>query len=86
MSDMETLKKAENELNRRMRYVDYISLNDFYSEIGLPPVHPLGEDLGWNIDKGYIDIHFDSALTKSGQPALTIEFVVAPKYGYSTFA
>ncbi len=36
-SDIDKLKKAENELNRRMRDEMYISLNEFYYEIGLNP-------------------------------------------------
>ena len=85
MSDMETLRKAENNLNRRMRYVDYISLNEFYSEIGLPCLYPLGDDLGWNIDKGYIEIHFDTQLSDDGRPALVVEFTLAPVRGYSKY-
>ena len=33
----------------------YISLNDFYYEIGLDNIK-LGDELGWNIDDGYIDL------------------------------
>lgn len=84
-SDIDSLKKAENELNRRMRNENYISLNEFYSEIGLKPLYPLGDDLGWNIDKGYIDIHFSSQLADDGTPCVVVEFNLAPRYGYSHF-
>ena len=33
-SDIDKIKKIENELNRRMRDDMYISLNDFYYELG----------------------------------------------------
>lgn len=81
-SDIEKIRKAENELNRRMKYENYISLNDFYEEIGLQSTR-LGDQLGWNIDKGYIDIYFSSQLAADGNPCLVIDFNKAPVYDYS---
>lgn len=83
-SDMEKLKRAENELNRRMKYENYISLNDLYDEIGLSQTR-LGDKLGWNIDKGYIEIYFSSQLATDGTPCLTLDFNNAPTYDYSSF-
>lgn len=80
-SDINKIKNAENELNRRMRDEIYISLNDFYYEIGLSPIS-IGEDLGWNIDKGYIDLDFSSQLADDGTPCLVISHRVAPQYEY----
>lgn len=80
-SDIETLKKIENELNRRMFSESYVSLNDFYYEVGLDGVDA-GEDLGWNIDNGYIDLDFSSQLSTDGQPCLVISFKIPPKYDY----
>ena len=80
-SDMETIKKAVNELNRRLRDEMYISLNEFYYEIGLPP-NGSGEDLGWNIENGYIDPDFSSQLAEDGTPCLVISYLVAPRYDY----
>ena len=39
--DIEKIKKAECELNRQMRDEMYISLNDFYYEIGLDNIKPV---------------------------------------------
>lgn len=80
-SDIDTLKKAENELNRQMRDDMYISLNDFYFTIGLKP-SGIGDDIGWNIDQGYIDLNFSSQLAEDGTPCLVIDYVVAPRYDY----
>ena len=80
-SDIETLKKIENELNRRMFSECYVSLNDFYYEVGLDGVDA-GEDLGWNIDNGYIDLDFSSQLSMDGQPCLVVSFKIPPKYDY----
>lgn len=81
-SDIDKLKKAENELNRQMRDDMYISLNEFYYEIGLNNTK-LGDDLGWNIDSGYIELNFSSQLTDDGTPCLVIDYQVAPRYDYS---
>lgn len=80
-SDIDKLKKIENELNRRMRDEMYISLNDFYYEIGLNP-SKIGDDLGWNIDHGYINLSFSSQLDDSGTPCLVVDYSVAPRYDY----
>mgnify|MGYP007102022932 FL=1 len=59
----------------------YIPLNDFYSELGLPNIEA-GELLGWNIDRGYLDVRFDTQLADDGTPALVVNYQVIPKYGY----
>lgn len=80
-SDMEKIKRAVNEVNRNMRTEMYVSLNDFYYEIGLPEIK-LGEYLGWNIEKGYMDVQFGSHIASNGTPCLVIAYSVAPQYGY----
>ena len=80
-SDIEKIKKAECELNRQMLDDMYVSLNDFYYEIGLDSVK-LGDELGWNVDSGYIDLSFSSQLASDGTPCLVIDYSVAPRYDY----
>ena len=80
-SDIEKIKKAECELNRQMLDDMYVSLNDFYYEIGLDSVK-LGDELGWNVDSGYIDLSFSSQLASDGTPCLVIDYSVVPRYDY----
>ena len=80
-SDIDKLRKIENELNRRMRDEMYISLNEFYYEVGLDEV-AAGHELGWDIDHGYIDMYFTSELTKDDEPCVVINFVTPPRYGF----
>ena len=80
-SDIDAIKKAVNELNRRMRDEMYISLNDFYYEIGLSNIG-VGEELGWNIDRGYIEPDFSSQLADDGTPCLVISYLVEPRYDF----
>lgn len=81
--DIDKIKRAEQELNRRMRDEMYIPLNDFYYEIGLSDIK-LGDILGWNIQNGYIDMDFSSQLASDGTPCLVIDYLIAPKYDYRT--
>ncbi len=83
-SDIEKLKKVENELNRRLRNEMYISLNEFYYEIGLNSIG-MGYNLGWNVDHGYIELNFSSQLADDGTPCLALEYMVTPQYGYKPY-
>lgn len=78
-SDIETLRRAENKLNKQMRDEMCVMLNEFYSEIGLDECG-LGEKLGWDIDKGYIDLDFSSQLDKNGTPCLVLGHHNPPRY------
>lgn len=80
-TDIDKLRKAENDLNRQMRDEIYISLNEFYYAIGLDPIK-IGDSIGWNIDKGYIDLNFSSQLTEDGRPCLVLDYHVGPNYDY----
>lgn len=80
-SDIDKLKKAINELNRNMLDDMFISLNDFYYEIGLSNTK-LGDDLGWNVSEGLIDLKFSSQLTDDGTPCVVMDYSIAPKYDY----
>jgi len=79
-SDMETLRKAENNLNKKLREEDYITLNEFFEEIGLDDTDAsIGETLGWRIDNGYIDLYFTSLLVE-GVPYLVLGHNNPPRY------
>lgn len=80
-SDMDKIKKAKNDINWRLLNDMYVSLNEFYDELGLAPTS-LGDELGWVVDKGKVDIYFSSQLTDEGEPCLVMEYSIAPKYDY----
>ncbi len=84
-SDADMLRKAENTLNRLLINDVYVSLNEFYYEIGLPPTK-IGDDLGWNLYDGgcgMIELYFSSHLTADDTPCLVIDYNIAPKYDYA---
>lgn len=80
-SNIENIKRAVNEVNRRMRDELSISLNDFYYEIGLPNIK-IGDKIGWNIDKGYVDITYSSKISENNVPCLVLNYICVPDYEY----
>ena len=80
-SDIETIKKAVNELNRQMLLENYISLNEFYNELGLENCD-VGDSLGWNIESGYIEPEFSTQLADDGTPCVVLSYMVEPRYDY----
>lgn len=81
-SDIDQIKRAINELNRIMLNQMYVSLNDFYDELNLKHSGN-GDELGWKLDDGFIEVDFSSQLSDDGRPCLVIEYMVAPRYDYS---
>lgn len=84
-SDIESIKRIENMLNKQMLRDDYISLNDFYDEIGLPHTDA-GRELGWSVNDGLIDIRFSSQIADNGEPCLVVDYSNPPKYNFNKFA
>lgn len=83
-SDIEFLKKTVNNLNREMRSSNTINLNEFYMAIDLPCVDSvIGDELGWNIDTGYIDIDVSYHVMLDGRRVAVINHIQPPKYGYN---
>ena len=86
-SDIETIKKAVNELNSRMVGGEmYISLTEYYTEIGLQPTL-VSDELGWNLNhEGVIELDFSSMIAEDGTPCIVVDYMVAPRYDYHKLA
>lgn len=80
-SDIDTIRRVENELNKRLLSEMYISLNEFYYEIGLSCTKQ-GNDLGWNIGDGLIEFHFSPQLSEDNTPCVVVDYGVAPRYDF----
>lgn len=79
-SNVEDLRKAENEVNRQILTEMYASLNDFHRLVGLPPTG-LGEELGWNLDS-QLDLQFSSTLSEDSKPCLAVGYSRLPVRDY----
>lgn len=84
-SDIDKIKKAENKLNHQLLTSDYISLNEFYNELGLDNTR-IGDELGWNIVNGMIDIQFSSQIAEDGTPCIVIDYSVAPNRNFNRYS
>lgn len=84
-SDIESLRRVENILNKQLNSHDYVSLNELYAELNLDTLYPFGEDLGWNIEDGLIEFQFSSQLDTDGIPCLVLNYNYAPRYDYSKY-
>lgn len=79
-SDMQTIRKAINDINEQCLNQVYASQNDFYRLLGLAPI-AVGEELGWRSDH-LLDIDFSSHLTGDDTPCLSLDYLVGPIRGY----
>lgn len=86
ISDIDVINKIVNELNRRMiNGEDYISLNEFYYELGLDG-SSIGDELGWNVSTGLIELDFSAQLDTDGIPCIVIDYSVAPRRGFNSYS
>lgn len=80
-SDMETLRKAQNDLNESLfNNEPYVALNDLFEKVGLP-LTGFGETLGWNTDKK-IELQFSTCMTEDNEPAILIGYRDLPFHNY----
>ena len=80
-SDIEKIRQSVNELNRRLISEMWLSLNEFFYELGLKETG-IGDDLGFHVDHGLIEISYSSQLADNGQPCLVLTYKVYPRYNY----
>lgn len=79
-SQIEDLRRAQNDLNNRMLKHDIASVEDWYDMIGLPPTQYSGET-GWHSDR-LMELDFTTILTEDGRPCLAFTYnYVRPLYG-----
>lgn len=77
-SDINAVKKIENELNSRIISDMYITLNDFYYELGIKP-SSIGDRIGWTIDNR-LKFNFSAQIADDDQPVIVIDYINQPEY------
>ena len=75
-SNMENIKKAQNDLNYQIINHNYASLTEFYSLLGLRGTK-MSDNLGWNTER-LLEISFSTIMSEDGRPCIAIDFAVAP--------
>ena len=84
-SDVQTVRKIVNDINYRLTVgmEEYISLSEFYDEIGLSHTST-SDDIGWNLSRdGQITIDMPAATTETGEPCLVLDYSVSPRYDFT---
>ena len=71
-SDMETLRKAENQINSKIVHNFYVTLEEFYDLINLPYTSS-SSNLGWDSDK-LLELQFSTVLSEDGEPCLAFDY------------
>ena len=84
-TDIDKVRKAINELNRRMTIENYISLDEFYYELNLKPMKH-ADRLGWSIDDGLLEVYFNACMADNDEPCVVLDYNIYPKYGYDKLA
>lgn len=79
-SNIEKIRRIVNDTNQKLFIENWVSLNEFYIDLGLETI-AIGNDMGWSIDKGGIDIDFSSHIADDGTPCLVLDYTVLPTYG-----
>lgn len=75
-SDIENIRKIENDVNKRILSEMWVTLNEVYFDLGLKRVK-YGDQIGFNVDN-MLHFHFSSHISPNGQPCLTIGFEGGP--------
>lgn len=84
-SDIDKLHKAENEVNGHMLDEGYISLNDFYYQVGLGDA-TVGDNIGWNYNRdGFVKLKLSSTIASDGTPCIVLGFQKDPYYTYDQY-
>lgn len=82
-SDMQTLRKAQNDVNAQILHSDFATVSDFYDYVngdrkntGLDKTSVSG-DMGWNTDK-MLEIDFQTVMMDETIPCISVVFAVVP--------
>lgn len=83
-SDMETLRKAENDINFQIVNEGHASVSDLYFLLGLKPTS-ISEEVGWNTDYP-LSIVYSTTMSEDNTPCISIDFDLHPRRKYSHYA
>jgi hypothetical protein len=82
--DMETIRKAVNDVNQDVHTYYAVPLSEFYDRIGLPRTES-SDEVGWNTDE-LLELEYSATITDKGKACIVISFKTHPKADYSRHA
>lgn len=81
-SDMETVRRAVNDINEQIFAQDYASLNDFYNRLGINGSR-VGDEVGWTTTRK-LDVRYSTALV-DGRPCVVLSYDKNPVRDFDRF-
>lgn len=78
-TDIEKLRRVSHQINNDLVNEHFISLNNFYNELGLASI-TLGDDIGWTLGGGALVIQFSAHLTEDDVACIALNYDVRPRY------
>ena len=75
---IETLRRIANDTNVQLASDMFVSLNEFYLDIGLEPIKD-GDQLGWDAGETQLDLIF-TAKVADGKPVLVMDYDLSHRW------
>jgi hypothetical protein len=76
---VEALHQAVIKLNDELFRSMFVSINDFYYELGLDSVE-YGSEIGWYVEDGAVEIRLDPILTDEYRQCIIVKFTASPRH------
>lgn len=80
LSTMETLRKAQNDINERIINDGHATLHEFFSVIGLEATL-YSSEVGWNSDS-MLELQFSTTMSNDNRPCISLEYATYPIRNY----
>lgn len=77
-SDVETVRRAQNDFNELLFNDMYLPLNDLYGMLGLEATD-LGRSTGWDVQNGKLDLRFTAKIATDGEPCIVLAYTIEPR-------
>ncbi len=78
-SDLETVRRVQNDFNELLFNDMFLPLNDLYDMLGLEDTE-MGRSTGWDVQNGKLDIQFSAKIATDGEPCIVLSYSVEPKH------
>jgi len=78
-SDLETVRRVQNDFNELLFNDMFLPLNDLYDMLGLEDTE-MGRRAGWDVQNGKLDIQFSAKIATDGEPCIVLSYSIEPKH------
>ena len=75
LSDINKVRKAENEIIKRLSTEMCLTVNDYYYELGLPPTKS-GAIVGWDVNDIMLDVKYSPIFDSEEHPCTSLSYLV----------